>query len=54
LFNALDIYRNEFQPSTVLDKPYIMAGVSHHCRYGRTSRKDVYLPPTDVHRPDDR
>jgi len=28
LMNALDIYRREFQPSDVLEKPYTMAGVN--------------------------
>jgi len=28
LLNALDIYRNEFQPSEFLDQPYTMAGVN--------------------------
>ncbi len=28
LFNALDIYRSEFQPSKYLDKPYVIAGIN--------------------------
>jgi alkanesulfonate monooxygenase SsuD/methylene tetrahydromethanopterin reductase-like flavin-dependent oxidoreductase (luciferase family) len=28
IMNALDIYRSEFKPSSVLDKPYTMAGVN--------------------------
>ncbi|NHN24246.1 LLM class flavin-dependent oxidoreductase [Flavobacterium jejuense] len=28
LFNALDIYRNEFKPSKNIEKPYIIAGVN--------------------------
>lgn len=28
LWNAIDIYRREFQPSEVLQKPYVMAGVN--------------------------
>ncbi|WP_194852508.1 LLM class flavin-dependent oxidoreductase [Nonlabens antarcticus] len=28
LWDAITIYRNEFQPSDVLDKPYVMAGVN--------------------------
>lgn len=28
LWNAIDIYRNEFKPSNVLQKPYVMAGVN--------------------------
>lgn len=28
LWNAMEIYRNEFQPSHVLEQPYIMAGVN--------------------------
>ncbi len=28
LFDALQIYRNEFQPSSALQKPYVMAGIN--------------------------
>jgi hypothetical protein len=28
LFDALDIYRNEFQPSATLDEPYVVAGIN--------------------------
>lgn len=28
LFNALEIYRNQFQPSDVLQKPYVIAGIN--------------------------
>ena len=50
LMQAISVYREHFEPSKQLDKPYVMVGLQRYCcRHGRGSEAALHLTPTELH-----